>query len=836
MTAAPMTMADVVAVLRAGGYEPRQSGAGFKSRCPGHDDDAPSLSISEGAEGRVLLRCFAGCAFDAICTAMGVQPADLAGDALRRSGSSGNGRSHNGHARIAASASRPRGDDRVFAIAEEAADAALASIRRRHPKAVIARLFRWSDTYIRVRVEWPDPDGGKPQKEYRPIVRDGDGWHLGGPAGKTPLYRVDELPPDLSTVVYVVEGEPPADAGREIGLPTTTSGSSSSAKVADWSPLAGRRVVILKDNDGPGAKYARAVAPELLKLDPPATDVRIVALPGLPPSGDLVEWIAERDTRTAEEMLAELAALAAAAEPEAAPAALPSIAITTAEYKVTDETVAALGADPELYQRGGRLVRVDRSAELNDEVQRPAGAATIGLLPLASLRDRCTRYALFTTTRRDGTEGPAHPPKWLVEAVAARGEWPGIRVLTGVSDAPVLRPDGSVWQPARGGYDRVTGVLYEPAGAFPPVPDEIDVDAARAAVAVLLDVVVNFPFEAPEHRSAWLAGLLTPLARFAFTGPAPLFLIDANVRGAGKSLLAQVIGRIATGRDMPASSYTNDGDETRKRITAIALAGDLLVLLDNIEGTLGNAALDRALTATRWCDRMLGRLEEINLPLSVAWFATGNNVRITGDTLRRTLHVRLDVLAEKPEERTGFAHPDLLAWVTANRGELLAAALAILSGYLRAGRPDMGLVPMGSFEGWSAVVRSAVVWAGEPDPYTTRAGLEAVADTVGDALATLVDAWAAYDAFGEGVVVANMLRQLYPGEGSPPTDEASVAMRAALETLTNCPPGKVPTARSVGNKLRHFRGRPVGGARLVLSSQYNRSGAVWTLNRKGDGR
>jgi hypothetical protein len=42
------------------------------------------------------------------------------------------------------------------------------------------------------------------------------------------------------------------------------------------------------------------------------------------------------------------------------------------------------------------------------------------------------------------------------------------------------------------------------------------------------------PFKTEALRAAWLAGVLTPIARFAFRVPAPLFLMDANVRGAGK--------------------------------------------------------------------------------------------------------------------------------------------------------------------------------------------------------------------------------------------------------------------------------------------------------------
>jgi hypothetical protein len=86
--------------------------------------------------------------------------------------------------------------------------------------------------------------------------------------------------------------------------------------------------------------------------------------------------------------------------------------------------------------------------------------------------------------------------------------------------------------------------------------------------------------------------LLTPLARFAFAGPAPLFLVDANVRGAGKGLLVDTIATIVTGQRATVAAYTADEDELRKRITSLVLAGDRLILLDNLEGRFGCAVLD----------------------------------------------------------------------------------------------------------------------------------------------------------------------------------------------------------------------------------------------------
>ncbi len=43
----------------------------FKAHCPAHDDREPSLSISEGEDGRVLLNCFAGCDINTIVARMG---------------------------------------------------------------------------------------------------------------------------------------------------------------------------------------------------------------------------------------------------------------------------------------------------------------------------------------------------------------------------------------------------------------------------------------------------------------------------------------------------------------------------------------------------------------------------------------------------------------------------------------------------------------------------------------------------------------------------------------------------------------------------------------------
>lgn len=761
----------------------KRNGTGYVALCPAHNDRQPSLSLSEGDDCRALLICHRGCEFEAILGALGLKAADLF--ASSRNGNPGR--------RIIATYDYLNGN-----------------------RELLFQVVRF------------DP---KDFRQRRPHENGGWKWSLKGVSRI--LYRLPELlAAPIDEWIFVVEGEKDADNLAKIGMVTTTcpQGAGKWRKLSDDTVLNGRRVAIIADRDVPGRSHAEDVAQ---RLHGRVAELRALELPGK--GKDASDWLAAGGTVAQLRELVEAAPFYAPHDSATSPPPAPvgeraSILIDTDEHRVVCETVAALIADPDIYQRGGVLVRVVRTTSPIDGIVRARGSATICALPPANLRERITRFAAFTTLSRNGEIIPAHPASWLVSAIDARGEWSGIRHLLGVSDAPVLRPDGSIWQTA--GYDEITGVLYEPITAFPHIPDGINIDDADAAMIELAEVVSDFRFESDEHKAAWLAGMLTPLARFAYAGPSPLFLIDANVRGAGKGLLAQTIGVIFLGREMPVSSYAHDSEEMRKKITTIAIAGDRLILLDNLEGLFGNDSIDRALTSTIWKDRILGKSEQVELPLLPVWYATGNNVQVAADTTRRIIHIRLDVLEEHPEDRTGFRHPDLLAWIAQNRGRLLTHAITILAAFIRAGRPSQNLVPFGSFEGWSSIVREAVVWVGLPDPCLTRTRLVESADTTADALAQLVSAWKRYDVDLGGFVVAELLNTLYPTQNAP-DDEASVAMRAALENLVNCPAGKKPSARLLGNRLRKFRRRVVDGVFLDTDATRGEQGMRWRLQRSG---
>lgn len=128
------------------------------------------------------------------------------------------------------------------------------------------------------------PDG---KKDICPLTYhvDGNGrafWKMQGLPSNRPLYHLDQLTARPAAPVILVEGEKSADAAAILfpdRVAVTTIGGSNGTGKADFTPLAGRDVLIWPDADEPGQKYAQEVAKSLLALSEPAT-VQI-----LPPIG-----------------------------------------------------------------------------------------------------------------------------------------------------------------------------------------------------------------------------------------------------------------------------------------------------------------------------------------------------------------------------------------------------------------------------------------------------------------------------------------------------------------------------------------------------------------------
>jgi hypothetical protein len=237
----------VRALLR--GVRDRADGTGFDALCPAHEADGerhrPSLSVSTGRDGCVLMKCHAGCTVEAVLAALGLTVRDLfPGHA------GGNGR------RIAA----------TYDYQDEAGCLRFQTVRY-HPKD-----FR----------------------QRRPDGKGGWAWDLRGV--ERLLYRLPELVnADPSAPVFVCEGEKDVERLRSLGLVATCNPMGAGKWQQRFNgPLRGRHVIVIPDNDDAGRNHARQVAES---LNGAAASVTTLELPGLPDKGDVSDWLNKGGTK-----------------------------------------------------------------------------------------------------------------------------------------------------------------------------------------------------------------------------------------------------------------------------------------------------------------------------------------------------------------------------------------------------------------------------------------------------------------------------------------------------------------------------------------------------------
>lgn len=118
---------------------------------------------------------------------------------------------------------------------------------------------------------------------------------------KKPIYRQNDIATQPMKSIYIVEGEACADAIAALGLLATTSGSWSSSKNADWSLLARRKIIIWRDNDEQGLKYAVNLTQILLSLECTVHWIDIEKL-NPPENGDCVDWLIDHPNATKEDV------------------------------------------------------------------------------------------------------------------------------------------------------------------------------------------------------------------------------------------------------------------------------------------------------------------------------------------------------------------------------------------------------------------------------------------------------------------------------------------------------------------------------------------------------
>jgi len=271
------------ALYRSTGHEASKCGNGWQSRCPSHDDSNPSLSINAGDDGKVLLKCHAGCKSEDVVRAVGLTIADLFPPKPK------------------AAARKPR-----KSCGPRASNSGGPGANKAPQKIVATYDYKDESGAILFQVVRYEPKGFR---QRRPDGKGGWTWSVKG-VRQVP-YRLDAIAAAPGKPVVIVEGEKDADNLARLGSVVTCNAGGAGKWTEEHSQcLAGRVVIILPDNDDTGRSHAESVAASLQGI---ATTVRVVELPGLPPKGDVSDWLAAGGTR---DQLRDLAK----ATPEWAPA------------------------------------------------------------------------------------------------------------------------------------------------------------------------------------------------------------------------------------------------------------------------------------------------------------------------------------------------------------------------------------------------------------------------------------------------------------------------------------------------------------------------------------
>lgn len=203
----------------------RRTPSGWKACCPAHEDKNPSLFIGDGDGRGVALVCYAGCSYRDVAEALRARGLDIGGKMA---------------------------DDGIPDSHYQLGDYTSHWDYRDKAGNVILRVCRW------------EQPGGK--KEIRPLVYLEGQWKWAHHPAPMPLYNRDRLENFPDSPVLVVEGEKTAAAAQKLFphyVVTTWPGGAQAVGKVDWSPLKGRTVVAVPDNDMPGRKAMAWVGQQL---------------------------------------------------------------------------------------------------------------------------------------------------------------------------------------------------------------------------------------------------------------------------------------------------------------------------------------------------------------------------------------------------------------------------------------------------------------------------------------------------------------------------------------------------------------------------------------------
>ncbi|MBB3592700.1 putative DNA primase/helicase [Rhizobium sp. BK529] len=852
------------------GYKLMRNGREFESCCPFHAENTPSFKVYIGNDGMERFHCF-GCGKqgDVLDFVREVKGVDLP-EAIRILAGGGLGRpnvrplpaldAYAGSVPIAppTDALQPGQRIRLYNPKRKGERSEWGAFA---PSLVFP--YRYADGSLLGYVLRHDlPDGGK-ETPMVMFVRLPDGtetWCRFPFPKPRPIYGLDALG---DRQVMIVEGEKCRDRLRQSSGRTVVSwaGGTQGVKHTDWTPLAGRDVIIWPDFDGPGMATSHELALQLVEL---GARVRLVGFadPGAAGNGKAYrfgDWRAGRfpprgwdcadaldDGWTQAELDAFMHAtvrpfVPAASTDEKQEQAAPVDTSAPRKRKRAKTTPATAedgdGEDDDrpiieyheaalseavtracnivldeapLYARGTALFRLVRITGKEMSVLVPAEEVN-----LTEMLTKAIHWRKQDGRTASGSRKVKCPPLVAKAVIARCGDWP-FHQLKAIVSTPIMRSDGTVFTAK--GFDLKSGIYFDSDATWPDIAERPDKAAAAAALDTIRQLVSTFPFVGSVDESATIAMILTAIVRPALR-TAPLFGVNATAPGTGKSKLVDIAAILATGKIAAVNSYSGDDEELRKVLESRLLKGDSFINLDNLSVALRSDHLCQVLSQEEVNIRPLGNTISLDSTTAVMFCATGNGLRFAGDMTRRVVLINLDAGVERPEERV--FESDVIEDTRRRRVEIVTACLTLLRAFV-ANQGEKVSPALGSFEAWSNLVRSALVWLGLPDPLGNSAKIREN-DPEKERTSAIIAALPA----GKPWAAADIARMVDEGAFDPIGNRRHEGLIEALGDFIER--GRLNTTRFSGF-LRKHTGRIVNGQMIAQAGKNRVNAVLWRID------
>ena len=326
---------------------------------------------------------------------------------------------------------------------------------------------------------------------------------------------------------------------------------------------------------------------------------------------------------------------------------------------------------------------------------------------------------LIVWLKKDNRKNPPtyreiDPPTKLVNVLCSTTEHTQLDELIAVAHQPLLSSDGYL---IRGrGYDKKSRLFASYlADQFDDYWfTDVDLEEARSALQELLDLLSEFSFAEKKDLSALIAALLTAVTRHELPS-SPMFVVTASSAGTGKSLLCELIGVIASSKQISSATWPSSEEEASKSLLSQLRASPAIVYFDNVEDVVqAYPSICTCLTQSAYQGRELGKSSMISVGTRAIFVMSGNFLTLEGDLRRRAVPILLTSI-EHPEKRT-FKQKNLIADVIRNRPKIVMSLLKIIAAYRQDDKKSTDMIPLPGFDEWCRTCRDPLLWLGLPDP------------------------------------------------------------------------------------------------------------------------